>query len=132
MVYGEMILIGKSCIVALTFDIWETLLFEKDEADSMRTACRCRNIAYTLNKFGIKISVGQVLTALKETNYSLIKIWKNNKDVTHLNQLRLLIKHALKKPTILREEWIDELSTAFVSPFFEIPPYLNPDTHGVL
>jgi len=126
------ILTGRSQVAAITFDIWETLLFEKDGADSRRTACRCRNIAHTLNNFGIEISVEQVADAMKETDASLLKIWERNKDVTHLDQLHLLIKHALESSTTLTKERINELSSAYISPFYEIPPYLNPNAREVL
>jgi len=32
----------------------------------------------------------------------------------------------------LKSEWVEELSSAYVSPFFEVPPYLNPDAVNVL
>ena len=32
----------------------------------------------------------------------------------------------------MKEEWVNELSSAYVSPLFEVPPYLNPDVRRVL
>jgi len=32
----------------------------------------------------------------------------------------------------VKEEWIEDLSSAYVSPFLEVAPYLNPDAHRVL
>jgi len=32
----------------------------------------------------------------------------------------------------LKNEWVEELSSAYVSPFFEVPPCLNPDAINVL
>ncbi len=80
----------------------------------------------------MKVTVEQMDSALKETISSLLKIWDANKDVTHLDQLRLIVKHASKGKVAMRQEWVDDLSSAYVSPIFDVPPYLNPDTRGVL
>jgi putative hydrolase of the HAD superfamily len=123
---------GKRNIKAVTFDLWETLLFERDGASSRRNVARCENLARTLNKLGLEISLEQVTSALKETTSALANIWDKNKDVTHLDQIQLIIKHALNDSTTVKKEWIDELSLAYVSPILEVPPYLNPDTRKVL
>jgi putative hydrolase of the HAD superfamily len=122
----------KSYVKAVTFDLWETLLFERDGASSLRTAARCRNLAQALNKFGLRLSVGQVEEALKETISSLLKVWEKNKDVTHLDQIRLFVKYASRGGSVLKEELINELSMAYVLPIFEVPPHLNPDALEVL
>ena len=32
----------------------------------------------------------------------------------------------------MKEEWFDELASAYTAPIFEIPPYLNPDARNLL
>jgi len=123
---------GKLQIKAVTFDLWETLLLEKDGASARRATARCRNIAEALNKLGVKTSIEQSKLALKQTVDSLLRIWDNNKDVSHLEQLKLVVKYASKGSVNMRKEWINELSAAYVAPLFEIPPLLNPKTHKVL
>lgn len=122
----------KSIIKAVTFDIWETLLFERDGANSQRMAVRCRNLAQTFNRLGLEVSVGQMEVALDETISSLMRVWDRNKDVTHLDQIRLIFKFASGGKLVLKEKWIKELSMAYTSPIFEVPPYLNPDALEVL
>jgi len=117
----------KACFKAATFDLWETLLFERDGANAIRTAARCKNLTKTLNKLGVNVSVDQVNLALNETINSLLKIWDQNKDVTHLDQLRYVVKFASNGKVKLKEEWIPELSPVYTSPIFEVPPYVNPD-----
>ena len=118
---------GKSIVKAVTFDLWETLLFERDGSNSQRRAVRCRNLVQVLNILGLKVSAEQVELALNETISSLLKIWDKNKDVTHLDQIQLFVKHLSRGKVALKEEWIDELTIAYVMPLFEVPPYLNLD-----
>jgi len=117
---------------AVTFDLWETLLFESYGANAMRSATRSRNVAKTLNKLGINTSLDQATSALNETVNELLKIWDRNKDITHLDQLQYVVKFASNGKVKLKKEWISELSSAYISSLFEIPPYLNPDALEVL
>ncbi len=84
---------GKQCIKAVTFDLWETLLFEKDGASAQRTMARCKNLTNAFNKFGLDVSTEQVSSAMNETVNSLLKVWDNNRDITHAEQLNLIIKN---------------------------------------
>ncbi len=122
----------KSIVKAVTFDLWETLLFERDGSNSQRRAVRCRNLVHVLNRVGLRISAEQVELALNETISSLLKIWDKNKDVTHLDHIQLFVKYASRGKLVLKEEWIGELSMAYVLPLFEVPPYLNPDAPKLL
>ena len=117
----------ESVVKAVTFDLWETLLFEEDGSDLQRRAIRCRRLTQVLSRLGLDVSVGEVEVALKETISSLLRIWDKNEDVPHLDVVRIFFKHASRGRLSLKDEWLDELSKAFVSPLFEVPPYLNPD-----
>ena len=119
-------------IRAVTFDLWETLLFEKDGASLRRSARRCENLAKALGRFGLEVSAEQVDLAVQETVSSLLPLWDGNKDVTTLDQLRLVVKSASKGKVALKDEWVDKLTSAYVSAVFEVPPYLNPDAEEVL
>lgn len=98
----------------------------------MRSTTRRRNVAKTLSKFGVSVSEDQVDAALNETINTLLKIWNQNKDVTHLDQLHFVLKFASNGKVKLREEWIPELSHAYISSLFDIPPYLNPNAAETL
>ena len=120
------------CIKAVTFDLWETLLFEKNGASAQRTTARCKNLTNAFNKFGLDVSTEQVFSAMNETVNSLLKVWDNNIDITHAEQLTLIIKNTAGESVKPKKEWITELSKAYISPIFEVPPYLNPDAEKVL
>ena len=124
--------LNKTSVKAVTFDLWETLLLEKDGDNSRRILARCNNLEKILDKFGVKISVMQLDQTLKAMSSWLVSVWDTNKDVTHLDQIRFIIKTALKKSVKMKKELIKELSIAYVSPLFEVPPYLNPDAPKVL
>lgn len=119
-------------IKAVTFDLWETLLFERDGDSSRRTAVRCRSLERALSKFGVDISVEQLEQRLNNMTSLLVNIWDKNRDVTHLDQLRLIMKHASDSTILLKDEWVGELSKAYTSPLFEVPPLLNPNARTAL
>jgi putative hydrolase of the HAD superfamily len=122
----------KQNIKAVTFDLWETLFFERDGASSQRSVARSRNLHEALDKLGAKIALERIDSALKETILSLLYIWETNKDVTHLDQIRLIIRYASNNSITVKQEWIDKLTSAYISPILEVPPYLNPDAQKVL
>ena len=117
---------------AVTFDLWQTLLLERDGASGRRSSARCSSVAGTLNRFGLAVSAEQVNVAMKEIVDSLVKVWDSNRDVSHLEQLRLIVKHVSNGSVALKDEWVDELSAAYVSAFQEVQPYLNPGAEEVL
>jgi len=122
----------KNSIKAVTFDLWETLLFERDGSNLQRTLARCRNLAGALTNLGIQTSPEQVDVALKGTISSILKVWEKDKDVSHLDQLRLIVEAVSHGTVVIKDEWVDELSTAYVSPIFEVRPHLNPDARDAL
>jgi putative hydrolase of the HAD superfamily len=123
---------GKHSIKAVTFDLWETLLLERNGWNLRRTNARCESLAQTLDKFSVKISVEQLASAFKKMGPWLESVWEMKNEATHLDQIRFIIRTASKGLVKVKEEWIEDLSSAYVSPFLEIVPYLNPDTRRVL
>ena len=115
----------KTVVRAVTFDLWETLLFEKSGSDLQRRAIRRTRLAQALGRLGVNVSDDEVEAALKETISSLMKIWDKNKDVSHLDMIRTFVKNVSKNKLILEDRSIKEISEAYVSPLFQV--YLNPD-----
>jgi putative hydrolase of the HAD superfamily len=116
----------------MTFDAWQTLLFEKAEDDSRRMLGRSKRSSEVLERLGVRVSVEQSLSSLNAMVPWLEKVWGTDRDVTHLDQLEFIVREASKDSVALKDEWVNELSSAYVTPFFDIPPYLNPDAHEVL
>ncbi|HIE18625.1 TPA: hypothetical protein EYP75_02765, partial [Candidatus Bathyarchaeota archaeon] len=108
----------KPKIKAVTLDLWETLLLEWDGANEQRTLIRCRNLARALSKFGVQISIDQLISALKAMSPWLLSVWEKNREVTHLDQIRFIVEAATDGSVSLKEEWLNELSSAYVSATF--------------
>jgi putative hydrolase of the HAD superfamily len=123
---------NANSIKAVTFDLWETLLFEKDGSSDRRNAKRCKNLAETLHKFGLKVSTNDMDLATEKMISTLLPLWEINKDVTTLEQLQLIVKSPSKGKIQLKNEWVEELTSAYVSAVYEIRPYINPDAKTVL
>jgi putative hydrolase of the HAD superfamily len=126
-VQGDDLKSEESVIKAVTFDLWETLLFETIGSNNQRRIIRCRNLTEALNSLGLSVSAKQVELALDRTISSLVKLWDKNKDISHLGQIRLFIKYVSRGKLLLKDEWVNKISRAYVSPTFEVPPYVNPD-----
>lgn len=118
-------------IKAVTFDIWETLILERDGNNRKRMLDRSRKLSEILSKFGIKTSTKTILASINEMSLWLKGIFVQNKDVTHKDQIRFIIEKATNGTIVVREEWMNELSEAYASSLFDVPPYLNPDAPEV-
>jgi putative hydrolase of the HAD superfamily len=123
---------GEHTIRAVTFDLWETLLFESDGASARRADARCRNLAQALNDLGVRVSLEEMSGAISETISSLITIWKADRDIVYIDQIQLIIKKVSQGSLDLKQEWINKLVSAYNANIFEVPPYLNPDARKVL
>ena len=119
-------------IKLVTFDLWETLLFEHDGDNQKRLFSRSINLAKCLQKFGITVSKEQLLPVIKAMAPWLKEVWEINRDVTHQEQLQFIVNQVTQGLVEMKKEWIDDLSSAYISPLFEIPPYLSPGARKAL
>ena len=119
-------------IKAVTFDLWQTLLFETDGADSKRMTVRSKNLSQATAKLGIGVTEEQFRRSFGEMISWLESIWDADNEVTHVDQLRYIMKVASPNSLTLRQEWIEQLSSAYTSAIFDVPPYLNPDAEKTL
>ena len=119
-------------VKAVTFDLWETSLFEKDGESARRADARCKNLTQALNNLGVRVSIEEMSVAIRETVSSMITIWETNKDVACIDQIRLIIKNASKDLPELNREWINRLFFAYNLSVREVPPYLNPEARKAL
>jgi putative hydrolase of the HAD superfamily len=129
---GGNVSLNRPAIKAVIFDLWETLLFERYGANLKRQSLRCENLVIALNRLGLQVSLEQMELALKKTVSSLAELWEANKDVACLDQIRLILRSLFGESFVLKKECVKRLASAYISPIFEIPPYLNPDAPKVL
>ncbi len=119
-------------VKAVTFDLWETLLFESDGDSNRRNSTRCNDVARAFSNLGLTVSAEQVDAAMKKLIDELLTIWDGNVDISHIEQLELLVKHVSNGSLSLQPKWVQQLSSAYVSPLFEVPPSLNPEAAEAL
>jgi putative hydrolase of the HAD superfamily len=117
---------------AITLDLWQTLLLDRDGASERRNQIRCNNLSRALRQVGIEATVGQLSSVLKEMSSWLKGIWASDREVTHLDQIRYVLEKASGVTVKGHEEWLEMISSAYVSPIFECPPYLDPTAHRLL
>jgi len=123
---------AKSTIDAVTFDVWQTLLLERDGWSLRRRNARCENLSSALKELDLGVDIEQLKLAFENLDSWLAGIWSSNREVTHLDQIKFLIKAASEGSLTVEEEWVDRLSSAYVSAIFSVPPYLNPEAPRVL
>jgi hypothetical protein len=109
----------------VTFDLWKTLLFEREGASQKRADSRHRNLARALSTLGVRVSFEDVSTAIDETVSSLMTAWEKNRDIGHVEQIQLIIRKASKDSLRLKREWMNRLVSAYDQSVHEVPPYLN-------
>ena len=119
-------------IRAVSFDLWETLLFENDGASTRRARARWKNLTEELNSLGVRVSLEDVSAAISEVISLLVTVWESNRDVSCVDQIRLIIKRASRNSLDLKPEWIKRLVSAYNSSILEVPPYLNPEARKVM
>jgi HAD superfamily hydrolase (TIGR01549 family) len=124
--------IADSQIRAVTFDLWETLLFEKNGANSRRSLLRCQSLTKTLNDLDIGVSIEKTNAAMDAVAVRLVSVWAENRDLSHRDQLTIFLNSATDGKTDLSEDLYGVLSEAYVSAIFDDPPHLNPDAREVL
>ncbi|MDH7564729.1 MAG: HAD family hydrolase [Candidatus Bathyarchaeota archaeon] len=122
----------RAAVKAVTFDLWETLLFERDGDSLRRMNARCSSLARALKGLQVEVSKERVKLALDRTISVLVETWDENRDVSHRRQLELLLEYAAIPVQQLRGEWFNVLSRAYMSTLHEVPPYLNPEAPRVL
>jgi putative hydrolase of the HAD superfamily len=119
-------------IKAVTFDLWQTILLEKDGNSAQRNSIRCSNLSRAFAELGTQVSAMYLNSVLKELTSWLKNIWMMDKDVSHLDQIKFIARQVLGDSLSLDEKMLKKLSIAYVSPIFELPPYLDSVTHSVL
>jgi len=122
----------SSSVKAVSLDVWETLLFERDGFDAERHRIRCANLSRVLEKHGVSVPIGKMQRALDSMHPWFREVWGRDEDVTHHDQLEFIVRAATDGTFEAGEGWLSSLSRAYTSAFHELPPDLNPDALPLL
>ena len=123
---------SNSKIKAVTLDLWQTLLLDRDGASERRNLIRCQNLSKALGQIGIEASVMKLSSVLNETSSWLATVWASDREVTHYDQIRFVLEKASGVAVEMSDERLKLLSSAYVSPILEHPPYLDPAANRLL
>jgi len=114
-------------IKGITFDLWQTLIYEKlDEEDEKRTI-RISSIGRVLEKYGFIFSREEIENAYHLCGKELREIWESERDISCREQVERTLFHLKRENEFLGveiKEVMNEIEDAYVSPIFEKPPSL--------
>ncbi len=119
-------------VKAVTFDLWETLLFENEGSNELRINARARNLSRAFHDYGLEVSVQESRRVLGAIQPLLIARWNENCDIPHRQLIRAIIGFVKADPNARLRGLIQGLSSAIVSPLYELPPRVNGDAIEVL
>jgi putative hydrolase of the HAD superfamily len=123
----------KSCKrQCVTFDLWETLIFDEPEKDEARGRMRYEGVQAVLAAHGIKLAMEALKRGYEESGPRLQAVWDRNEEVPIIDQIGLVVKLAAGRPVVFDPSWAKVLEAAYVDPILSIPPKLNADAPGVL
>jgi putative hydrolase of the HAD superfamily len=112
----------------VTFDLWGTLFIDRPELDDTRNRMRCERMCQVLSESGIRVSEEDMKSGYEQTATQLQAIWRTNRELLTLEQIRLIMNAAGLRDVVLDSGTATRLERAYVDPIFEAPPELNGDT----
>ena len=124
----------KNGRVGVTFDLWETLIFDKPELDEERGRMRCEGIRIALERIGISLTLEDVMRGYEESAARFQEVWDQNKEVSTLEQIVTIVELAGRSlgKTRISEEEAQALVNGYVEPTLTLPPGLDASVPGVL
>ena len=113
--------------IGVTFDLWETLIFDKPELDLKRGRMRCEGVHNALEKIGVSLTLEEVMRGYEESAARFQEVWDQNREVSTLEQILALVELAGgnvdKIPTSGDEA--RALVDGYVEPLLSLPPRLD-------
>lgn len=120
-------------MIAVTFDLWQTLLLDNRELGRARTQLRLEGTRKALEKFGEDYDVEHIREAYRSCYRHCHTVRAQNLDVTFREQVEIFISNI--NPGLvdrLPEELVQEILAAYSDAFFVHPPLAHADAFKVL
>lgn len=120
--------------IAVTFDLWQTLILDEPERDEVRSRMRYEGLHKALINLGVHLPLQDLKKGYEESASRLQAIWRRNEDIEMLEQIRIIMELASKPPIPIPTEpgAVESLEQAYVDSLFTFPPKLNPEALEVL
>jgi len=110
-----------SCIEAITFDLWFTLIAHDEYYDDRLRDVRTKGIAKALQKAGIEVKDDEITKAFRDSEMILQEVWSLNHDLDTPDQTKILLRS-------MGIEALPKIVAAVEAPYanavLEVEPYL--------
>jgi putative hydrolase of the HAD superfamily len=116
----------------VTFDLWETLIFDEPQRDEARGRRRYEGLQSVLADHGIKLALEDLKRGYEESALKFQTVWNRNDEVPIMEQIRLIVELAAGRTITLNPSWDRPLEEAYVDPILSIPPKLNAEGPAIL
>jgi len=116
----------------ITFDLWETLIFDEPHNDEVRGRRRYEGLQTVLADLGIKLALQDLKRGYDESALRLQAVWNRTNEVPIIEQIRLIVELAAGRAIPLKPSWNQRLERAYVDPILSIPPKLNAEGPAIL
>jgi len=116
----------------VTFDLWETLIFDDPDSDEARGRMRCKGLQSVLAEHEIQLAIEDLYRAYDQSGPRFQVTWDTNEEVPILEQIKMIVESAAGKSITLGAPWAKVLEDAYVNPILAIPPKLSKDAPTVL
>ena len=120
-------------IIAVTFDLWQTLLLDRPELGRARTNARIAGTLKALNQAGEEFSEDRVILAYERCYRTCHEIHIEERDVSFMEQVDIFIRR-IDEGLVgrLEQEVVEQIATSYADAFFCQPPAPHPEAIGVL
>ena len=120
-------------VVAVTFDVWETLIHDPAGAEARRVALRGVRMARLLGQAGVDVGPDDLVEAYHRALPDLEATWADARDFDTPEQVRRVLARLPggSLPT-LPPSLLDDLSRAYAGAALDYPPEIWPDTRPTL
>jgi putative hydrolase of the HAD superfamily len=116
----------------VTFDLWETLIFDEPQKDEARGRRRYEGLQSVLADHGVQLSLEDLRRGYEESALKFQTVWNRNDEVPIMEQIRLIVELAGGRAVTLNPSWSHLLEEAYVDPILSIPPSLNAEGPMIL
>ncbi|MFH1560554.1 MAG: HAD family hydrolase [Chloroflexota bacterium] len=122
-----------STIETVTFDLWQTLILDHRELGRARTRRRLEGTLEALTGAGYDFSLEHLQTAYRNCSRTCRAMHAQEKDVTFEEQVNIFIDYIDENLSQrLNRQVADRISYWYAEAFFDFPPPVAPEAHGVL
>ena len=116
----------------VTFDLWETLIFDEPDRDEARGRERYQRLQHELADHGISLAMHEMRRGYEESASRLQEVWERNEEVSISDQIRLIVELAAGRSITISPDLMPALEKAYVDPILATPPKLNAEAPKVL